>query len=175
MKQWNSSIRWERKSDYILTCMEELFAPSNGGSPMVTLDFEVKSPETVEIDGEDITVAGTKMKLRMVIAHENPEYQASFRAKFVKMLNAFELPTDNIDWNNPTLGFKGKSVYALVEDNAVVQRGSPTKSDLAKGVKEGPVLVNPKTKLPLVKHYPQIAGGFDSVEIYGIADVAGAL
>ena len=99
------------------------------------------------------------------------EATAAARDRYIKLLEAFELPTDNIDWENPAGGFKGKTVYALVEDNETEQRGTPTKADLAKGIKVGPVLLNPRTKQPLINHYPQIR------EIFGVTEIptAGAL
>lgn len=174
MSKWNSTIPWVKKSDYILRCVEETFAPSNSGNPMFTLKFEVAAPSEVpnDEDGTDMTVAGTPVTYWCVTKSvtgnkdETPE-QATERCKknYTKLLEAFELPTDNIDWDNPVGGFKGKLVYALVEDNPTEQRGSPTKADLAKGIRQGPVLVHPKTKKPLIQHYPAIK------DFYGIAEL----
>lgn len=177
-QKWNMDTPWERKSDYILRCIEETFAPSNGGNPMVTLKFEVAAPEEVEINGEMRVVAGVPITSYNVTKSMKgytdnqgnvvtPEMQtAKKQAQYIKLLNAFEIPSDNINWDSPPLGFKGKCVYAMLENDATEQRGSPTKADLAKGIKVGPILMNPKTKQPLVKNYPKI------VEIYGIAEVA---
>jgi len=174
MSKWNSTMPWIKKSDYILRCVEEIFAPSNSGNPMYTLKFEVAAPSEVEDDdGNPMTVAGISVSYWCVTKNttgtkdENPE-QATERCKknFIKLLEAFELPTDNIDWDNPTGGFKGKLVYALVEDNPTEQRGSPTKADLAKGIRVGPILLHPKTKKPLIQHYPVIK------DFYGIAELA---
>lgn len=173
-KKWNMDIAWEKKSDYILRCIEESFGPSNGGSPMVTLKWEVAAPEEVEqSNGDTMVVAGIPLTSYHVLramrdskTRSQEEQTVVFQDTFKKLLTAFELPTDNINWENPTLGFKGKTVYALLENEAKPQRSSPTKADLEKGIKEGPVLLNPKTKAPLVKNYPKI------VEIYGIAELA---
>ena len=171
------SLPWVKKSDYILRCIEETFAPANSGNPMVTLKFEVAAPDVViDDEGNELQVAGTPLLFWCVVKsvtgnkNQSPEEAtAQCQRNFIKLLTAFELPIDNINWDNPELGFKGKLVYALLEDNEQEQRGSPTKADLAKGIKQGPILVNPKTKKPLVNHYPKI-NGIDS--IFGIAELA---
>jgi len=176
MQKWNASLPWVKKSDYILRCIEETFAPANSGNPMVTLKFEVAAPDVVTDDnGEEIQVAGIPIMFWCVVKsvtgnkNQSPE-EATEQCKknFIKLLTAFELPTDKIDWDNPTLGFKGKLVYAMLEDSEQAQRGSPTKADLAKGIKVGPILINPKTKKELINHYPKI-NGVDS--IFGIATI----
>jgi hypothetical protein len=164
MQKWNTSIPWVKKSDYILRCIEEIFAPSSGGNPMATLKFEVAAPDTViDNDGEELQVSGVRINFWQTIKSisgwkdTSPEEATEqLQANFIKLLTAFELPTDNIDWENPALGFKGKLVYVMLEDNEQAQRGSPTKADLAKGIKIGPILVHPKTKKELVSHYPKI-------------------
>jgi hypothetical protein len=173
MNKWNMSLPWVKKSDYILRCIEEKFGPSNSGNAMWTLKFEVAHPETViNDDSKEMSVAGTPIQFWAVTNNVTgskdtspEEATAKARDRYKKLLTVFELPTDDINWDNPSGGFKGKLVYALVDDNESEQRGTPTKADLAKGIKQGPVLINPKNKKPLKSHYPKI------VEIFGLAEL----
>ncbi len=174
MIKWNKEIVWPHKSDYILRVLEETFAPSKAGNPTVTLKFEVAYPETVEGPDGPMTVAGTMLNARYALsspgtAKSTPEQATEFlRGKFIELLKGFEMSTGDINWDNPTLGFKGKLVYAELDDKAEPRRGSPTKEDLAKGIKVGAVLLHPKTKKSLVDHYPEAKA------FYGIAELPNA-
>ncbi len=171
--KWNRNIPWVKKSDYILRVLEESFAPNNKGNPMVTLKCEVAAPDTVvNNNGDEMTVAGVPITHWCTIAslngneNDTPEVvTAKCRERYINLLNAFELPTIDINWDNPQMGFKNKTVYAFLDDQEVDERGSPSKADLAKGIKQGPILINPKTKKPLVSHYPEIK------EIYCLAEL----
>jgi hypothetical protein len=54
-------------------------------------------------------------------------------------------------------------VYALLYPDTQDRRKSPTAEQLAKGQKQGDVMINPITKKPLTQHYPKIG------EIFGLA------
>ena len=176
MNKWNKQIEWIKKSDYIVRCLEETFAPNNAGNPMFTLKLEVAWPNTVVLpDGEEIIVAGIPLTTWCVVTsltgtkNASPEEAtANCHRRYLELRKTFELPyttESEIDWNNPPGGFKGKLVYALIEDKEDAERGAPSKEDLAKGIKVGPILLNPKTKLPLKVHYPEIK------DFYGIAEL----
>lgn len=176
MIKWNTNIPWVKKSDYILRCIEESFGPSNtSGNPMITLKFEVAAPDSVtNNDGEEMSVAGIPIIHYCVTkslngnAKSTPEEASAHCKKNVeKLYLGFDMPTDNINVDNPELNFKGKLVYALVDDDEKDQCATPTKAELAKGIRQGAVLVNPKTKKPLKTHYPKI------VEIFGLAELPG--
>jgi len=171
--KWNMSIPWVKKSDYIIRCTEEILAPNSNGNLMFTLKFEVQYPNTVEDSaGEEMVVAGTPLTYWCVVQsltgskNQSPEEATeACKGRYRKLREAFDLPNKDIDWDNPPGGFKGKLVYAQLDNEENVQRGAPSKADLIAGKKEGPVLVNPKTKKPLIKYYPKIA------EIFGTAEL----
>jgi hypothetical protein len=169
-KKWNMEIAWERQSNYKLRCVEETFGLSSKDSPMITLKFEVVSPEEMEVAGEVYNIAGTPLRYfqvtkSMADGQVDVDKTAECKKRLEKLYAAFDLPTDNINPENPTLGFKGKVVYAMLENSVTEKRKSPTKEQLAKGVKQGDILLNPKTNQPLTSNYPKIS------EIFGTASV----
>jgi hypothetical protein len=168
--KWNSSVEWQNDSNYVLRCVEESFGPSrSSGKPMITLKFEVASPDTMEVAGEPFTIASTQIMGYYVTqsVDENGVVDEAKSAECLKRLTAlykaFGLPTDNIDINNPALGFKGKLVYALLTNDRKERRKSLTKAQLDKGVKQGDIMINPITKKILMNNYPKLQ------EIYGLA------
>ena len=163
-------VAWERQSNYILRCVEEIFGQSSKDSPMITLKFEVVLPEDMEVAGEVYNIAGTPLRYFQVTQSMtngvvDVDKTAACKKRLEKLYAAFDLPTDNINPENPALGFKGKCVYALLENQVSEKCKSPTKDQLAKGIKQGDVLVNPKTNKPLTSNYPKIS------EIFGTAPV----
>jgi hypothetical protein len=171
MKKWDMSVAWQPASDFIIRCVEELFAPSNSGNPMITLKFEVASPEEMDVAGEKYNIAGTPISFWQVVqTMDGDVVDAEKTAENLKRLKAlyaaFELPNDNINPENPAMGFKGKIVYALLENNQQAKRKSPTAEQLKAGQKQGDIMINPLTKQPLVTNYPKIT------EIFGLAPVA---
>lgn len=181
MQNWNKEMPWPKKSDYILRCIEEGFAPNNNGNPMVTLKYEVVSPQSVTtiVGGKDeevgitgVTIMGYYTLSSTGTAKNTAEGATKFcQDNFKKVLMGFDRSNEVVNWDNPALGFKGKTVYAHLQDKESPQYASPTKEQLSKGQKIGAPLINPKTKKPLTTHYPEI------VELFGIAElpVVGAL
>lgn len=163
-------MQWPR-DNYILRVIGDGFAPSkSSNNPMITLEFEVVSPEELEIAGEHYVVAGTKLKnyyptIVMEGDNQNEEKTANAQARVKKLYELFGLPNDSINFENPSLEFRGKLVYALLYDDPSEQRKSPTKEQLAKGQRQGEVLRNPITKQPLISHYPKVG------EIFGLAQI----
>ena len=61
MQNWNSKVQFP-SDNFILTCVDAAFGPSaSSGKPMITLECEIKSPETVTVAGEEYNVAGQKV------------------------------------------------------------------------------------------------------------------
>ena len=178
MKNWDASIQIPTNSEYILRILEEKFAPNNNGNPMITLTAEVASPTSVNVNGEDINIAGIKIPLYYVTqvmddtCNVDAEKTAAAQARTFSnnennsLYQLFEIPVTPDQYNNPPLGFVGKCVYARVKPDAKVKRDSPTAEDLKKGLKEGKVSVNPKTKKPIHTFYPKVE------EIYGLAETS---
>ena len=167
-QKYDGKIQWPRQSDYVLRVIDEEFTQSKStGNPMIHLTVEVDRPEEVEIAGEVYMIAGQKCELYYVtktLEGPDAEDKSVNNAKRVKDLyDLFELPSDNINLENPELGFKGKLVFAMMDSETKERRGSPTKEQLAKGMKQGDILKNPITGKPLIYYVPKV------VEIFGLA------
>jgi len=170
-QKWNGSVMFPRLSDYVLRCVSETFSPSkSSGNPMITLEFEVASPEEVEVAGEQYTVAGVGKIFRYFPTivftdgegNKDAEKTEAAQTRVKDLYQKFGLDNTDINFENPVLAFKGKLVYALMQDDAREQRKAPTAEQIAKR-QLGDILKNPITGKPLVRHYP------DLVEIFGLA------
>lgn len=167
MDKWNSKLLFPT-DNFKIRCIEESFGPSNSGSPMITLEFEVVSPETVNIGGTEVSVVGVKAKHYTVTKSidENGNEDAAKSASIKKRLDEFTMkfglpPITNVD--NPELGFKGKVVWALMKSDVQEKRKTPTAEQLAQGIKQGDVIKNPIDGKPLINYWPKID------EFFGLA------
>lgn len=173
--KYNSSLMFPT-DNYILRCVDEKFAPSNAGAPMITLEFEIDSPETVNIAGEDVTVAGVKIKHYAVTKSVNEDGEVDvektkaceervFVSAHADRPSLYELFGENgaeVDKENPELKFKGKRVHATLGCDVRERRKTPT-PEQAKKRQQGDVLLNPVTGKPQVSYYPKIN------QIFGLA------
>lgn len=173
--KYNSSLQFP-VDNYIIRCVDEKFAPSNSGSPMITLEFEIDSPETVQIAGEDVTVAGVTLKhyavTKSVDADGNVDAEKTKACEervFVSVHrdrpSLYELFGEDgaaVDKENPELKFKGKRVHATLGCEVRERRKTPTPEQVKKG-QQGDVLLNPITGKPQVSYYPKIN------QIFGLA------
>ncbi len=170
VQKWNMDVEWQNDSSYIVRCIEESFAKSSGGNPMITLKFEVAAPETMEVKGETYNIAGVPISYWAVTQvrdgeEVNTEKSEGCLKRLTALYNAFGLDSSDINVENPALGFKGKTVYALITNDQKEKRKSPTAEQLKKGMRFGDVMVNPITKQPLITNYPKIS------DIFGLAEV----
>lgn len=166
-KKWNNEIAIPRDNGYILRVIEEGFAPSkSSGKPMITLKHEIVAPEEVEVAGEKITIAGVKANLlnylvTKSIDEEGKVDESKSSGLKEQLVDAYknygvDLQGAEVNVDNPPLGFKGKLVYAVLDDEAKAMRKTPTKEQLDKGQKIGDVMLHPQTKLPMIEHWPKI-------------------
>lgn len=169
-KSWNSKLGWFN-DNYILNVLSATFGPSAKGSPMITFQFEVMSPQTVTINGEEITVAGAKITHRAVTQSKtaNGEVDVIKTEKMAQRLEAlykaFGLDFSAFNAENAdTSGFEGKKVWAFVDHEIVEQRKSPTAEQIA-NKQLGDIAVNPVTGDKLQNFYPGIK------EFFGLAQV----
>lgn len=169
--KWSNEVVWQKDSNYIIRCIDEIFAPSKSkGAPMITLAFEIAAPETMEVAGVTYLIAGVSSGLKMYFPMQSldddgnidTEKTASCQERYKKFLEECGQSTE-FNPENPKPWAKGKLFLALLTDNKSEQRKSPTKEQLAKGIRQGDILINPKTKKPLEQHYPQIQ------QIFGLA------
>lgn len=173
--KYNSSITFPT-DNYIIRCVEEKFAPSNSGSPMITLEFEIDSPETVNVAGEDVTVAGVKVKHYAVTKSLSEDGEVDvektkaceervFVSSHPDRPSLYELFGEDgtkIDRENPALVFKGKRVHVTLGCDIRERRKSPTPEQAKRG-QPGDVLLNPVSGKPQVSYYPKIN------QIWGLA------
>lgn len=169
--KWTSKVVFPKDSNYIIMCKDATFGPSkSSGKPMITAKFEVVSPDVVNIDGEDYTVAGVELTqywvTQSIDEHGNldAEKTKSIASRLEKTYKAFGLDFSTFNPENPDVeAFKGKKVYALLDCETREQRKQPT-AEQAKNKQLGDVLKNPVTGKALVNYLPKIG------EIFGLAE-----
>jgi len=139
---------------------------------MITVNYEVVSPAEVEIDGKQVTVAGTPIKAYYTTgnpgdAEKDEKAKARTRALFENMgLDPATINFDNID-TKPLLGLE---LMVLISPDEEEMRANPTAAELAKDKKaQGKVLKNPKTGAVLIDYWPKIR------EVFGLAATSGSV
>lgn len=168
-QKWSSRIQFMR-DNYILRILEPKFGESkSSGNPMITFDFEIVSPEEMQVGDEMFNVAGVKLTQyfpTQVI--ENGQLDVEKTQKAAARLQDFYkkcgVSFDGFNPENPDVSsFKGKLIWALLNPDVREQRKSPTSAQLAAGQREGDIIKNPITGEPLLSYYPKIG------EVFGLA------
>lgn len=162
-------------SDYVARIVGATFGAAATGTPMITLDWEVVSPQEKEVAGEMITVAGVKIKSRNVTDAkdtEDIEAKENIRNR-VKDMFAKLGQEGEIDWDNVNVEpLRGKLVYLQIGCSVQEQRKNPTLAQIEAAKKsgkraEGDIMKHPITGKKLVQYWPQID------EIFGLAPADG--
>lgn len=170
-QKWNQKVQFPR-DNYVVRVTDESFGPSkSSGNPMITLEFEVVSPEEVQVGTGTYTVVGVGNIRRyyptIVYADAegtvDTEKTANAQERVRELYRLFGMDDKAINFENPELAFKGKKVYALLYADEVEQRKAPTAEELKQGKKQGEILKNPITGKALISYYPKID------EVFGIA------
>src|SRR5690349_7096983 len=80
---------------YRVRCLGTKFTSKNGsGQPMTTLSCEIIEPETVTVDGKDVTVAGRKFQMYLIHNVDKTGWASQEQVtEFCEKLNV-ELGTD---------------------------------------------------------------------------------
>lgn len=142
VSNWNSKVFFP-KNRYTIRCIEESFAPSKAGNPMITREFEIVSPEEVEVGDRKYNVAGQTIPQYRTTRINGDDTKSdkcwsSFRDEL--LVTGFD-PEAEVDDENPPLEFKGKSFSAILYGKEDTARQSPTLEQRAKGIKIGdPIL-----------------------------------
>lgn len=175
-KKWNSDIMFPTDSNYIARIVGASFGPASTGTPMITLDWEVVSPQEKEVAGESITVAGVKVKTRYVTDakdSEDTEAKGNIRSRVKDTLEKLGYEGE-IDWDNLNVdALKGKLVYVQMSANIVQQRKEPTLEQIAAAKKsgkraEGTIMKHPVTGKELIQYWPQIDEIFELAPSDGV-------
>lgn len=169
-KKWNTNVGFN-KDTYKIRCTDESFGPSkSSGKPMITLQFEITEPEEMYINGDDYSIVGTRVTNYYITQALNEDgtidevKQKSNMERLEKLFKAFGLDFTGFNPENPTLGFKGKLVWALLYPDVTEQRRAPTREQAEKGQKQGDILKDPISGKTLTTTYPKIG------DIYGLAE-----
>lgn len=134
------------KNAYAVRFTDEKNSPSKStGNPMVTLEAEIVSPETIvsPFTGETLEIAGAKVKpTYMSLQVKDPDTgeidtkgtQAAIDryADYMKRCG-LDVPKEGIDNENPVMGFKGKVVDVILDSEEFIQRTTPTPEQKAAG------------------------------------------
>jgi len=176
-KKWNSDIMFPTDSDYIARIVGATFAPSSKGNPMLTLNFEVVSPQEKEVAGEMVSLAGVKAKKYYVTSalDESGDVDVEKSERCVETINklADSLGIESLDLSNiDTKPWLGKLCLVQMSSNVTEQRKTPTASQIEAAKKagkrpEGDVMKHPVSGKNLIEYWPQID------EIFGLASSDG--
>lgn len=158
-KKWNKSVQFPC-NNYLLRCIEEEIGSTKKGTPTVKLTFEVVSPENGEIAGEQYEVVGAKIwhNIYFKSVDDSGNLNEEKTAKMTAMVGEFYEKlglTYNGNPDNPNLGFKGKFVWATLDNREEAKRKNPTAEQLKLG-RPGDVLTHPVTGEPMVNNYPTV-------------------
>ena len=153
---WNNKKPFP-KDNYICRCIEEKFAPSGKGNPMVTRQWEIVSPEVVTVGDGQLSVVGVKFfQYLMTQVLENGQVDKdksdkSF-AKLAEDYKALGYDKTSIDDQNPPLIAKGKCAYIILWAKEDKQTKPLTNAERLAGKKVGEDIVDPATGKPLIKY-----------------------
>lgn len=158
------------QDNYVMRVINEEFSNSkSSGNPMITLELEVQHPDEVDIAGEQVSVAGLKIKRYLpTMVKDNPEKSENALKRVEQDYKAFGLDFTGFNPENPVLGFKGKLVHVRLYSKEKESRKAQTAEQKAKN-QPGDLIKNPITNKAVVSYEPTIA------EVYGLADESGAL
>jgi hypothetical protein len=170
MQNWNSQIVFPQ-DNYILRCTDASFGPSkSSGNPMITLSFEIVAPESINVAGTDYNVAGIKTLDYYLTTQSkdgegnvNVEKTENLKTRLDDATTKFGIPAVTNPENPSIEEFKGKFIWACVNSKTSERRKAPTTEQLARGEKQGDILMNPVTGKPQTQSFPQI------VKIFGVA------
>ena len=162
-QKWNTQVVFPQ-DNYLIRCIKAEFGPSkSSGKPMITLGFEIVSPENINVAGSEYIVAGQNVSPLYIVtksidADGNVDVSKSETIKkMVDDLCAKFKVAEITDPENPDVTvFVGKTVWALLNGEKRERRKAPTSEQLAAGQKQGDVIKNPITGEPLVSYYPKI-------------------
>ena len=117
-----------KKDTYSARIIEAEFTTSKAGSPMIVLQWELVAPESVDIDGNSVRIAGLQFREYWAFAERAMDITLKKMKKLHKVLN---LPS-SIDTDNPNV-----DQYAgLAADITLITEQQDMKSD------DGTVIVN---------------------------------
>ena len=148
------------KDRYLCRCIEEKFAPSGSGNPMITRQWEIVSPETVTVGEGTMSVVGARVTqfLMTRVLDKGVEDKAKTDKAFGQLADDYKAmgyTKSTIDQDNPELIAKGKGADLIIYAKEDKQTKPLTNEDRLNGKKVGePILDN--SGQPIVKYQLQI-------------------
>ena len=178
--KWNAKIQFPTTSDTVNRCIGATFGPSKSSqNPMISLEFEVVSPEVVEVGYLQVNIQGVKCinyYTTKVFEKDtegnsvvNEDKTAACLERVHELYANFGIDTTGVNWDNPPVdGFRGKCVMTQMSPDVDVMRKNPTSQQIRdakkKGIRaEGDIMKNPVTGKDLIQYWPKIR------EIFGLA------
>lgn len=180
-KDWNFQLMFPTNSNFINRITALTFEQSNAGNTMLVMDCEVISPETVDVAGELINIAGVKTKnwyVTKVLGDDDKSIETSENMLERLTGKDAERPgllrilfpdnpeyADDFNPENPDINVlkkaEGLCVLTAMSSKAEERRATPTAAQIeaAKSTRkraQGDVMKNPRTGKPLVSYRPQI-------------------
>lgn len=138
VSQWNSKIPFP-KDRYVIHCLDEVFGISkSSGNPMLTREFEIVAPETVQVGEKTISLAGAKItqyrptKVKAAEGWDIAKSDKKFGELRDELLNC-GFTGEDIDDENPPIFMKGKTFEAIVYAKEERSRKAQTPEQRAKG------------------------------------------
>lgn len=149
---------------FLCQFIEEKFAPSQKGAPMVTIEAQVVAPEAVEVNGAMVNVAGTRymyLYFPLKVKSESgegwdEEKTKKAQGRYLAFLDAMGIDTSNVDDEKPleTAAVKGMYADLMLGSDEQEYLKAPTPEQKAKNQPGSPVLdANNK---PIKQYRPKI-------------------
>ncbi len=176
-QDYNRSMQFPTNDNYVNRITGAEFTDSKRtGNPMIHYKAEVILPDTVDIGGKQVTVAGVETDQYLVTANmkadgtQDEDKTSESRERVSEFLSRVGVDVASFNWDNPDVNqLKGKVVLTAMGCDITPYRKDPTPEQKAAG-QEGDIMINPLTNKPKIGYKPKI------VEVWGLAPerVAGA-
>lgn len=165
------------RNRYAIRFLDEKHSPSkSSGNPMVTLEAEIVSPETVvsPYTGETLEIVGAKVKpVYMSLQSKDANGKVDMKGtqdaidRYTDYMRkcGLEVPEEGIDPENPVMGFKGKVVDAILDAEEFIQRATPTPEQRAAGQPGDPIKDNDGKELKSYKPFIAMVLGPSNVDV----------
>lgn len=127
------------KRRYAIRCINEEFGESkSSGNPMITLEWEIVWPETVDIDGRTVEVGGTDNIMQYFSFNPTDEKKRNSAVQaYLDICALLNVPQDGLDTDNPTLVLKGIVADATLYAKDKPELDDPTPEERKEGKKAG--------------------------------------
>jgi hypothetical protein len=157
---WNNKMPFP-KDNYVIRCLEEKFAPSSSGNPMITRNWEVVSPEVATLGDKQVSVVGARVTqwLPTEVYEGGKLDEAKSDKAFGKVRDDFQAlgyKDTSIDTANPPLIAKGKCAYGIVYARENEATKPLTNQQRLEGKKVGDAIIDPTTGKPVITYQLQI-------------------